>query len=634
MKVNEPLTDEVRELRRRYTELLFRGCFRENVQGAVTGSADELLDSLVPGPEPGTYLWRDLDYADRSRSGVWQAAKHTHRLEAAIVRCGRERLHDDGAAREKLLGALRFWLIRDFQNPNWWHNEIGTPALLGDIGLLLWEYLSGEETEQLLRLVSRGSVGSRPELLRRSGANLIWEILNSVRHALLSGDAALLRVCRDCAEKEMEVSGEGIQPDGSFYQHGPRWYSGGYGASFTFELSRLVWLFRGTSFGFPDERLAVFLRHVLDGQRRMMLHGYFDYAGVGREITRRGALRPAELIAGVRLLAEIGDLPRRAEVLGFVRDIDRGAAAEETDPYSGAAWYPGISFLAHRQRGAYFGIKCLTDTQYGAEVCNSEGALCYNMSYGTHTCLMRRGDEYYDLNPIYDWAHVPGTTARQESDAELLVHRDWWRLPLPNGHTGGMTEGGRGIVFEKPEHDGISLAASFFVFDGCMAALGAGIRDEKADGKPLTTTLDQCRPVLPEIGNGRVSNGGFTYENLDPGTELRAEVVRRTGSWRRNSFEETDEKVTGEVFLAEIPVTPGRDCYAYAVSPRGTDAGVRILSNTAALQAIALPDGTVMAVFHEAGELAVPGAAPLYGAAGTCAIRARADAGTLPEEKR
>ncbi len=617
--MNDQNLKDLLAIRERYVDLLYRGSFRENVQGVMKDTADQLVNSLVPGPDPDTYVWQDIEYTD-ARRHEWRAARHYARLESAIVNGGKERLKNDAAFREKLIGTLRHWLIHDYRNPNWWHNDIGMPSHIGDIGLLLREYLTPEEFAKTLELVGRGSIKNRADIYRWGGANLIWGIYNSIRHALLSEDTELLQISRERIEKEMAYTQEGIQPDGAFYQHGPRWYSGGYGASYTYDLSQLVWLLSGTAFAFPRERIDVFLQHVLDGQRRMMLHGFFDYGGVGREIARCGTLNRVEMIYGIRLLTEVMDLPRRDELLAFVHDIDRGAVEDETDPYSGTNWFPSISFLSQRKNGSYFGIKCHAPAQYDAEICNSEGELCYNMSYGTHYCLMRRGNEYYDLNPIYDWAHVPGTTARVENDAEILSHRNWWNLPLPNGHIGGLASGDRGIIFEKPEHDGISLMTAFFVFDGCMVSLGAGIRDEKEGGLPLTTTVDQCHPVSPRPGKHRASNGGFSYENLDPETEFVSGVVEREGAWKRNSFEEVYAPVTGKVFLAYIPVKPGKDSYAYAVSPRGKRAGAKVLSNTPALQAISLSDGTVMAVFHEEGDLVVGGKTLLHGDAGTCVI--------------
>lgn len=618
METKECTGGAISALREKYADFLCRDG-ADFCSGA--GSADRIAAALVPDGR-GNFFFPDVDYADANRN-VWRTAAHYERLETALVRGGRARLGADPAFREKILGAVRFWLDGDFRNPNWWHNEIGMPMHLGNVGLLLGDALPEDDRARLCALVARGSLAGLPKIAGWTGANLIWGLFNTVRHALLAGDDALLADAAGRLARAMEDPREGIQPDGAFYQHGPRLYSGGYGVSFTFNFAQLIYLFDGTRYAFPNRSLERFLRHVLDGQRRMMQHGYFDPNAVGRELTRRGALRPVQLLAALRLLSRVRDLPRRDELIAFLADAEGRAVGAPAGAET--AYFPSVSLLTHHAGGVYYGVKCLAPGQYDAEICNSEGELCYNMSYGTRLCLMRRGDEYFDLCPIFDWAHLPGTVAREETDAELLAHRDWWKRPLPNGHVGGRACGARGIVFEKPEHDGISLFASYFVFDGHLCALGAGLRDEKAgsaDGKPLTVTLDQCRPVCPErSSDGRViSNGGFTYRVHGDGPAPVAGVRHCTGSWKRNSFEEDYAPVEGDVFLAFLPLPCSTDGYAFTVSPRGEDDGVTVLSNTAACQAIRLCDGTVMAVFHEDGALETDGGT-IRGTAGECVIR-------------
>ncbi|MBR2621046.1 MAG: hypothetical protein IKC97_01580 [Clostridia bacterium] len=214
---------------------------------------------------------------------------------------------------------------------------------------------------------------------------------------------------------------------------------------------------------------------------------------------------------------------------------------------------------------------------------------------------------------------MPGTTARLETDDQLKVRMDWWCVPLPNDHTGGMTQGDRGIIFERPEHDGITATVSFFAFDGKLVALGTDIRDDTPDKGALTTTLDQCRArdMQWETDGSCVHHGEFTYHNLDKNTRLCAKVTHRTGSWKRNSYEEPLTHEEGDLFCAYIPVE--QDSYAYAVTPRGVSVGARVVSNTSAYQAILLDDGTLMAVFHEDGVLVIDGCA-ITGRAKECVI--------------
>lgn len=605
-------------VKQRYEQLFWQGCVREYINIGYDPSLS--VDPLVPGDAPGTYYWPDLDYTNLSRS-CWDSANHYNRILRLLCQDGKEKIETDEVYRERVIGTVRYWLVHDFINPNWWHNDIGTPNHMTALGLMLWEYLPDDMKEGMVALAARGSMKTRTDIPKWTGANLIWGISNSIRHALMTEDEELLRVAAARAEQEIYAGHtEGIQDDGSFCQHGPRWYSGGYGSNFTFDLSQLAYVFAGTPYAFSKEKIDILLLHVLDGQRNMMHHGYFDYNGVGREFTRRRAVHSRIIHFGVELLCRIEDIARRDELLAFRDENARGVAVTD-EGNSATRHYPKVSYLAHNKNGTHIGIKCHAPGQYDMEVCNAEGHLCYNMSYGTRTCFMRRGDEYLDVNPIFDFAHMPGTTARLETDDQLKVRMDWWCLPLPNDHTGGRTVGDRGIIFERPEHDGIRATVSFFAFDGKMVALGADIRDESPEKGALTTTVDQCRARdMQWSEDGRsVHHGEFTYYNLDENTELCANITHREGSWTRNSYEEPLTHEEGELFCAYIPVKEQGASYAYAVCPRGQAHGVKVLCNTAACQAILLSDGTVMAVFHEDGECTI-GARTLIGKARECRI--------------
>jgi chondroitin AC lyase len=249
------------------------------------------------------------------------------------------------------------------------------------------------------------------------------------------------------------------------------------------------------------------------------------------------------------------------------------------------------------------------------------------MSYGTHTCLARRGDEYHDISAVWDFAHIPGTTARIENDEQIHSHRYWWCLPLPNSHAGGLTSGDFGILYEKPEHDGISALVSFFTFDGCLVSLGADIRDEHPERGPLTTTVDQCWAKDTKIDRSlhprHVSNGEWTYFNLDDETNFEIEVGEKIGSWRRNNHSVPDAPVKGDLFMVCIPTEPTHPQFAYMAAPADREGGtVQILRNDAACQAIVVGDQkkTLMAVFHEQGSLIAPDGTELAGKCGHCLI--------------
>jgi len=566
-------------VKERVISLIKSRCIREIVEGDVN-STEPWLDMLVKDND-GTFYWQDIDYKDIHR-GEWEPTKHYTRILLSLCFGGIERL-DESDYREKILGAVRFWLKNNFINSNWWHNEIGTPMHFADIALVLWNYFTDDDKEKMLSVIGMGVAKITPHMATMTGTNLIWGMQIEVRYALLTDDEDMLKRASRLVGETTDFAEEGIQPDGGFCMHGPRWYSGGYGASFTYDVAQLVYLLDGTSYQLTNEQISKFLLHVLDGQRLMMFKGYFDYNGVGRELSRPNGIVKRNIAYGVHLLAQMKVLPRLDEIKQFDEECQKHLALFEATRY-----YPSISYLCHRKNGLYFGIKCHNAKQWDAEQCNSEGVLCYNMTYGTRTCFMESGKEYKDIAPFWDYAHIPATTARLESDDELINRTKWWELPLPNDKTKGIARGDIGILREDAEHDGIKVKTAYFAFDGCLVALGADIFDEKNEGSITTTVEQSFSDSFEVISEGSCyANSAFRYTNLED-TVLIVKNSAVEGSWHRNSREMKDEKLVGEIFLAYIPYTSDHGTYAYCVSARDKSAAVEVVKNDGVCQAIAV----------------------------------------------
>ena len=196
------MTQEMQVLslvKERYVKLLWQGCVREYIN---IGYDDSLTtERLVPGEEPGTYYWSDIDYTNLSRS-CWDSANHYNRVLRMLCQDGRERIEQDADYREKVIGSIRYWLVKDFINPNWWHNDIGTPNHMTALGLMLWDLMPDDMREGMAALAARGSMKTRTDIPKWTGANLIWGVSNSLRHALMTDDIELLYAAAKRAEDE------------------------------------------------------------------------------------------------------------------------------------------------------------------------------------------------------------------------------------------------------------------------------------------------------------------------------------------------------------------------------------------------------------------------------------------------
>lgn len=594
---------EMKPIFNRLRSIIFDGYINAN---AIRGDHDpiKILDTLVQGDFPETLYFPDIDYTDDCRS-LWDVERHYGRIEQALLADKGDLLHSDENFREKIIKALRYWVKHDFINPNWWHNGIGVPRNLADISIAIYEYLPQDIYDDILKIISRGSVAGEHGVKIRSwtGANKIWGAATTIRHAVLTCDADLLSEAVAMASTELNYNFEGIHRDGSFFQHGARLYSGGYGRSFAADISQLIYVLQGTEWQFPAENLEVFAVHILDGLRNMTQYKALDYACVGREFTRPNDLSSEKVRRAVALLVDTVDMPRHEEMLDYFLELN----GKKT--FEGTKYFPEAALLCHHTKGIYLSAKFLTDKLTDAEICNDEGILFYNMSYGSHTCAMKDGSEYFNISPLWRYDRIPGVTAAVESD-ESLKSRKWLGNTLPNDICGGAQGDGCGVIFEKAEHDGIITLAADFAVPGGLVCLGAGVSSEVS--RTLFTTVEQShwQDEVTYDGNS-VIHHGICYTPFC-GTEFTVETKDVVGSWQRNSLPESPDPVSGKLFTVTIEHPAGKvsggktSSYAYMISSAEQDTPkVEILRNDEAVQAVRLEDGTVLAVLYEKTTLTV-----------------------------
>ncbi len=584
----------IRRLRDRLITLHWKGFLPSAAQ--FCASPEELLRTLVKDEESGGCFWQDIEYGDCSRAN-WKAAFHYQRMLYILGFYGPKLWQQDAAYAEKLKGALRYWLYYDFQSDNWWYNDIGMPQSISSIMLMLYPMLEKELLELGAERISRGSMAVREDMLDKSnktwmGANVVWASFNTIKHGVLIEKEEVIKLAANRVLDTLRV-GEamGIQRDGSYFMHGPRLYSGGYGRDFLYDIAQLIYVLQDTPYQLPAAEQEHLLMHVLDGLRYMTRGDCLDWCCTGREYTRIGRLKVGKVLQAVELLAELSEIPRKEELQKYL------AVMKKEDVFVGTKYFPDAAFLSHHREDMYVGVKFMSSQNFGVEHENSENLLGYNMSYGTHLCIMRDGEEYLDIAPIWDYAGIPGTTAVPEGDEALLGHDSRWRMNrLPNEHCGGIQEGAKGIAYELAEHDEIKGYIAAFAFEHGFVYLGAGIN--APEGTELVTTVDQChyRGHLTQRESSILHNGIRYTGLLD--TELCHKVKKVTGSWKRNNAGALTETVQGEVLSINFPQMT--DHYAWMLSSSRSELPkVEILQNDTMRQAIKLEDGSILEVRHD-----------------------------------
>ena len=549
------------------------------------------IRSLIAEDADGNCYFTDIDYGNQDRA-VWPAARHLTRTERLAILFRQEADPDAKAAyKDLIVKLLAHWIKNDYTNPNWWHNKLSNPNILGEIGVLMKDELDAGQLRELAVLAGRGCYSVDPTLRSYTGANAVDIAMSSIKFGAFTGYASAIKSAMRVVSGALDYSlSEGIKKDGTFFQHGNRLYMGGYGAVFINGMAKVVSMVAGTDFMLSGSQLEPLSAFILTGLRTMSFGNILDPTVLGRSVSRPNAQPLPGIVSNLRQLADIEGMPGRDEILAYAASIENN-----TKQNYGLHYFDNAKFLVINNGDFYFSFRGGDNLMYYAEITNDENILCYNSTFPGVTTIMHTGSEYTNISPLYDYAAIPGTTAVPETDAEIAAHDDATYRAL-TGVYGGKVSNGAAAVFAKTKHEGISMTVSCFATDNAAILLGAGMKDD--GGRQMFTTLDQSYYAgdFTQDGNTVIHNG-IKYELLEGGA-LLAKNEHRTGSWRRNNLTLADSMAEGDIFTV---YTENTGSYAYTVMAEHTDAPFEVIVNTPAVQAVRLPDGRVAASFISSG---------------------------------
>jgi chondroitin AC lyase len=555
--------------------------------------------------------WPDVDYTV-DVDEAWTPARHIGRCREMALAWANERhaLHGDGQLEGALKRALDDWIQRKYQSSNWWWNQIGVPRAMRDIVVLMGQALAEGQLAGALAVIGQFRV-------RDTAANLLWSAELALHHGCLSKRADQVAGAARAVEDEIVVGHpEGIQEDYSFFQHGPRLQAFSYGRSYLEIAVDLAWQLRDTPWAFAQKKLDVITGYILEGLQWMCRGTATVPSTLDRTVTRRGWLRrAADLRPWLRRWLSICP-SRKDEVEAFLARQEGGGRA-----LVGYLHFACADFTTYQRPAFSFFLKTISDRTLPTQGLHKENLKGQHLHTGDHY-LLRDGQEYFDLPPVWDWERLPGLTLA--SSVPPLQRRAF---------VGGLGNGRSGLSvmdYERvDEGGGRSLAVrKMWGFHGdLVVCLMGGWRCGGLTGE-VYTSLDQCKlREAPRVGTrgeppqelseGRhdledvlwLLHGGVAYMPLAPASAT-VWTGPATGSWRSVSGGASAEPVTEPVFCASLRhgsrPEPCGFAIAVAVSLEKAQQLAQqpswtTLRNEGTCQAIQFEDGTCLAAFWEAG---------------------------------
>ena len=611
-----------------------QNAFDAIIQNTQISLLDEVTDITQLDLDVAAYLtamnangsWSDINYNSTSR-GNWSPLSHLKRLlkMSECYTLSTSSYYQDSLLHSKLVEALVYWDTKDPSSSNWWYNQIAAPTSLGKVLVLLRGGLiqipkSLENT--LITQMQRGNPA------QQHGANRIDVALHFIFRGALTNDGALIQSSRDYAFGTITfTTGEGLQPDYSFMQHGKQLYIGGYGRVYILGLANVATYVNSTSYALDTTRLNILSTFARGSYFAAIRGKYIDWSIMGRGVTRMNNLNRK---SDVSIASKMKSLDI-SNVTEYDNIIARLAASQPSNfaPVVGNKNFWRTDYVLHTRNEYFFSVHTADRSNVKTESQGSENKKGRYLSDGA-TSIMVDGDEYFNIMPVWEWNKIPGTTTPETPQSEI-VPRNTYIYPGQSYFSGGVSDGqyGAHTHFQEREYD-MEARKGWFFFDDEIVCLGSDINATN-NNRILTTVNQALLDGSVTVSSGGVVNTlsqgtrdyssnlewvlhdkvGYTFPS---GGQVTLSNQAQSGNWKTINALEADTLITKDVFKLYFDhgQQPTDGSYAYIVVPNissitemqsyNSQNDITIVENTKDVQAVVHTGLDILQIiFHKEG---------------------------------
>ncbi|TBO44239.1 polysaccharide lyase 8 family protein [Pedobacter kyonggii] len=558
--------------------------------------------------------WADINYADVQ----YEPLKRVKDMATAYIRPS-NKLYNNTELHSAIVKSLQNWLDKNPKNKNWWYNDIFYPQAIGETLILMRNAKTGLpatlENALVKRMIRRLRAGD--------GANTSDEALHYLYRACLTKNKATLDSAAKYLFEPIAITDgkEGVQVDGSYYQHGKQQAIASYGRVFAGNSVNAAFYLRATEYALPKDQLAILVNYLKNTFLKTVRGAFYDFNVRGRGISRKDSLSSG--MGGMVNKIKLFD-PENAAY--WDASVKRTSGVElpsyKIIPTHNQFWKSG--YTLHLRPAYTFTVQTASTRTLRTERGNNENILGKFLPDGA-TNIQRSGSEYANLMPVWEWDKIPGTTSRDYPDDKGTTVLKEWGIPGTTKFVGGVSDGIYGVSCYDLNYDSVQAKKAWFFFDQEVVCLGAGIKSGTKEN--ITTTINQAwlRGYLAS-SNGAHANAksghwavhdsiGYIFPR---GGNLEISSKSQTGNWYRINHFQSKNELSHKVFKIWLNhgKNPQNASYQYVVVP-GIDAAglkkynqsmIQVLRNTDELQAVKHTGlDMLQAVFYKAGTLAANG---------------------------
>ncbi len=495
--------------------------------------------------QPGrTYLWSDL----QSTTASDQVSTHFSRLkQMALVYATRgSALYHNEQLKQDIISALD-WAYANRYNENktetgnWWDWEIGTPQLVNDTLVLMYDHLTPSQIDQYMRAIDRFVPNPSKRTINgvtETGANLLDKSFVVALRGIIGQSSTKITQGRDAMGPAFLYvkTGDGFYEDGSFIQHTNIAYTGGYGAVLIGRIADMFYLLKDSSWNITDPNAMNVFRWVREGFEPLIYKGAIMDNLRGRGISRQNTNDHTSGRGIVLAILRLSEGAPAAEALHIKRMVKEWIGTDTTfvNYFTGAGMFemilgknlmndasiiprgdlighyafPSMDRVAHYGDQFGFGISMFSPRISSFEYGNGENIKGWHTGVGMTTLynsdLQQFSGNYWATADMY---RLPGTTTDGSGSGTPVA---WKSYMNPMSWVGGSAidqlYGSVGMQFSNAQNTGSTLQGkkSWFLFGNRVTALGTGIKS--TDNRQVETIVENRK--LNEAGNNVLTVNG------------------------------------------------------------------------------------------------------------------------------
>src|SRR2546428_7507014 len=419
------------------------------------------LDSTVTsnkGSLQSNSTWPDINYSN-------PASEYLDRIKnfALAYTCESSSFHADNNLYNTIVNALQYWINANPSNSNWWYNEISFPAQLGEI-LILMRYANTALPVALENTVLTRMNRGIDYPSAQTGANRTDVALHYLYLGVLTKNDSIMNIAvKRSFDSIVFTTEEGLQHDYSYFQHSNQLQISSYGSVYLTNAINVGVYVRGTPYALSSTQLSMISNYYRNTYLKTIRGKYIDFSVEGRGISRPDILSKEKETKRIQKAKIIDPANNSAWDAAIARTTGAQPPSYSIAPIHTQFWRG--DYTIHLRPAYSFNVRTVSSRTMRTEKGNNENIFGKFLTDGT-TCIQRRGGEYYNILPVWEWDKIPGVTARDfDTNASATITSEWGFNPGSTPFVGGVSDGIYGANAYDLNYNNVTAKKSWFYFD-------------------------------------------------------------------------------------------------------------------------------------------------------------------------